>query len=276
MSGYLRSLAERALGLASGVRPARGLPSFAGEPSQTGGTLPPAEYAGAPSAQMPPPDSFDVAEPQIGSAPPEMTRAAQIGEPAEAPAAMPMTTRHGRLAPLANAHSDDIPAGAVSHDALAPRQQRSAASAQPDAPAERRFARQTVLEHANRPSEQADRPSEQADPSTADDRARIFQREERARAEDAPQPEFSGHVRPAPQLPAAPRMTTRLVRNRFIDLTQSRLEGASPAPDVHIHIGRVELTAIAPATPPRRESTANAKKPMSLEEYLRRRSGRPA
>ena len=256
MSGYLRSLAERALGLASGVRPARGLPSFAGEPSQTGGILPPAEYAGAPAAQMPPPDSFDVAEPQIDSAPPEMTRAAQIGEPVDAPASMPMTIRHARLAPLADAHGDDTPARAVSQ-------------AQPDAPAERRFARQAPLQHA-------DRPSEHADPSTADDRARSFQGEERARAEHAPPPEFSGRVRPAPQIPAAPRMTTRLARGRFIDLTQSRLEAPSPAPDVHIHIGRVELTAVTPATPARRESTANAKKPMSLEEYLRRRSGRPA
>lgn len=46
-----------------------------------------------------------------------------------------------------------------------------------------------------------------------------------------------------------------------------------PPPDVHIHIGRVELTAVAPPAPVRRES-ASAKKPMSLDEYLRRRSGR--
>jgi hypothetical protein len=42
---------------------------------------------------------------------------------------------------------------------------------------------------------------------------------------------------------------------------------------VHIHIGRVELTAIAPPAPVRREP-ANTKKPMSLDEYLRRRGGR--
>jgi hypothetical protein len=49
---------------------------------------------------------------------------------------------------------------------------------------------------------------------------------------------------------------------------------AAPAvPDVHIHIGRVELTAIQAQTQrpaPRREE----KKPMSLEEYLRQRDGR--
>ncbi|MFC5569074.1 hypothetical protein ACFPN1_03205 [Lysobacter yangpyeongensis] len=47
------------------------------------------------------------------------------------------------------------------------------------------------------------------------------------------------------------------------------------APDVHIHIGRVELTAgsTAPAAP-RRESPAE-RRPMSLDDYLRqRRAGR--
>jgi hypothetical protein len=49
---------------------------------------------------------------------------------------------------------------------------------------------------------------------------------------------------------------------------------AAPAPDVHIHIGRVELTALMPPAAPRREPTATAKKPMSLDEYLRRRDGK--
>lgn len=45
---------------------------------------------------------------------------------------------------------------------------------------------------------------------------------------------------------------------------------AEPAPEVHIHIGRIELTAVSPSTAPRRES-APTKKPMSLDEYLQRR-----
>jgi hypothetical protein len=77
-----------------------------------------------------------------------------------------------------------------------------------------------------------------------------------------------------PQAPVAPRIAARPARNRPAgDPVQP---AASPAPDVHIHIGRVELTAIAAAAAPRRESAANAKKPMSLEEYLRRRNGRPS
>jgi hypothetical protein len=47
---------------------------------------------------------------------------------------------------------------------------------------------------------------------------------------------------------------------------------ASPPPDVHIHIGRIELTAVTPCEQPRREH-ARGKKPMSLDEYLQRRSG---
>ncbi len=44
-------------------------------------------------------------------------------------------------------------------------------------------------------------------------------------------------------------------------------------PDVHIHIGRVELTALMPPEKPRRE-TAGAEKKPTLDDYLRRRSGR--
>jgi hypothetical protein len=46
----------------------------------------------------------------------------------------------------------------------------------------------------------------------------------------------------------------------------------APAPDVHIHIGRIELTALPEPAAPRRPSKA-AKTPMSLDEYLKRRGG---
>lgn len=49
------------------------------------------------------------------------------------------------------------------------------------------------------------------------------------------------------------------------------VEAPEPAPDVHIHIGRIELTALtAPA--PRRAAGAPAHKPMSLDDYLGRRN----
>jgi hypothetical protein len=44
-------------------------------------------------------------------------------------------------------------------------------------------------------------------------------------------------------------------------------EAAHHTPDVHIHIGRVELTALTPPAPPRREPAA---KRVSLDDYLRR------
>ncbi|THI91945.1 MAG: hypothetical protein CAF41_000495 [Nitrospira sp. CG24A] len=53
---------------------------------------------------------------------------------------------------------------------------------------------------------------------------------------------------------------------------QARRE-AEAAPEVHIHIGRIELTAVTPPPASKRESAAT-KKPMSLEEYLQRQSRR--
>jgi len=50
----------------------------------------------------------------------------------------------------------------------------------------------------------------------------------------------------------------------------STVEKPPPAPEVHIHIGRVELTALAgqPKAPPRSEQ----KPALSLDEYLRQRN----
>ena len=48
--------------------------------------------------------------------------------------------------------------------------------------------------------------------------------------------------------------------------------GADHAPEVHIHIGRIELTAISPSAPSKRDR--ESKKPMSLDEYLSRRGGK--
>lgn len=50
--------------------------------------------------------------------------------------------------------------------------------------------------------------------------------------------------------------------------------GAAPAPDIHIHIGRIELTAATPAAPAKRTAAPGAR-PMTLDAYLRQR-GRKA
>jgi len=86
--------------------------------------------------------------------------------------------------------------------------------------------------------------------------------------------DVSDRLRPNPQMPVAPRIAARLVRDRPAP-QPSRSEAAAPA-DVHIHIGRVELTATAPAAPARRGAAAAARKPMSLEEYLSQRGRRPS
>ena len=52
---------------------------------------------------------------------------------------------------------------------------------------------------------------------------------------------------------------------------RTQVADAQAAPEVHIHIGRIELTAIAPSRPARRESAAS-RKPMSLDEYLQHRN----
>ena len=64
---------------------------------------------------------------------------------------------------------------------------------------------------------------------------------------------------------ATPRAAVRRTR-------EGRHAPDPPPPDVHIHIGRIELTAVSePPAPPR--SSKPAKKPMSLDEYLQHRSG---
>jgi hypothetical protein len=45
--------------------------------------------------------------------------------------------------------------------------------------------------------------------------------------------------------------------------------------DTYIHIGRVELHATPPAAPPRRAAARPTHQPMPLDEYLRRRAGKP-
>lgn len=72
------------------------------------------------------------------------------------------------------------------------------------------------------------------------------------------------HTRPA-VVPSTPTRTRQQPDRRI------RRADAETAPEVHIHIGRIELTAVAPPKPPRRESAA-ARKPMSLDEYLQHRN----
>lgn len=80
---------------------------------------------------------------------------------------------------------------------------------------------------------------------------------------------------PMPPKPPSRRPTvvsTRTLRaaSRSKSTMPNRKSVATSAPDVHIHIGRIELTAAPSPSTPKRES-APAKKPMSLDEYLQQR-----
>jgi hypothetical protein len=73
-------------------------------------------------------------------------------------------------------------------------------------------------------------------------------------------------VKPHAQSPSGrSRMTER--RNEASSV------GADAPADVHIHIGRIELTAVTTPPPQRREPAA-VKTAMPLDEYLQRRNAR--
>jgi hypothetical protein len=79
---------------------------------------------------------------------------------------------------------------------------------------------------------------------------------------------------PRPALAAPPRPATpREPPQRGGDATPE-VAAADGTPTTTIHIGRVELTAIAPPPPARRPPAAAVRAPMSLDEYLRRRDAK--
>ncbi len=86
-------------------------------------------------------------------------------------------------------------------------------------------------------------------------------------------PHRSSPLRPeTSQLRITPAATPRASQPQLQPDLTTRIPtaGTDSAPEVHIHIGRIELTAVSPPAAPRRESVST-KKPMSLDEYLQRR-----
>jgi hypothetical protein len=227
MSGYLRWLAQRALGPATGVRPARRPPSLASGTSLGG------EGAAAFAAAVP--GDFGAAERPFDARSPEPARPARAD-------AVPSSPRKS-IEPPRTTTADDFSA-AASRGQVVP-------EPQPDSDPGRRV--QPAIGSA-----EDDRPL-RARPEIADHK---------------PSSDVSGSRALVPQ--PTTRIATRSARSRPAGDPAQPRAAAPPAPDVHIHIGRVELTAVTAAAPPRRESAVNVNKPMSLEEYLRRRSRRPS
>lgn len=74
-------------------------------------------------------------------------------------------------------------------------------------------------------------------------------------------PQTSGSPPPRPAAPATLR-------------PPAHPQAPAAEPEIHVHIGRVEVTAVhRPAEPPKR-SPSSRPQPMSLDEYLARRTGR--
>jgi hypothetical protein len=246
MTGYLRWLATRALGQGAGIRPARHPISLAsGLPSEM---RLPSEHADAlvvDTAQFERPfgeASQRQVEPITG-----VDAAAPAFSPERRLLSDPAEVQPAALGDDASSH----PTAAVA--AKKKEEPRLVADPQPAHAVKRRMADSGRGE------------AEDALPSFRD-----------VKASDATPVDMTGRPQ-ADQRPAtAPRIAARLVRDRPGDPRSVRPDAAPPA-DVHIHIGRVELTAITPAsTPAHREPAAAAKKPMSLDEYLRQRGRRPS
>ncbi|TPQ34855.1 hypothetical protein C2U70_16020 [Bradyrhizobium guangdongense] len=248
MTGYLRWLATRALGQGAGIRPARHPISLA---------------SGLQSEMRLPSEHADALVVDTGQfersfgAPPQRYTEPLTSVDAAAPGVLP---------------EPRLPSDPTSAEAK-PGTLGSEASSYP---------------MAARAAKEREEPRLVMDPQLAQAPRRRMMESERGGAEDKP-PSFRDVKTPDPtpidttrrpqadQRPtAAPRIAARSVRDRPVDPRPSRSD-AAPPPDVHIHIGRVELTAITPAaTPARREPAAAAKKPMSLDEYLRQRGRRPS
>jgi hypothetical protein len=92
-----------------------------------------------------------------------------------------------------------------------------------------------------------------------------------ARDRSAPVLHQPGRIQPLfMKTPVAPPTGPARTADRRHEESRGRHRSA---PDVHIHIGRIELTALTPPAPPRRPAAAT-KAAMPLDEYLQKRNGR--
>ncbi|MCP1644499.1 hypothetical protein J2T41_004137 [Pseudomonas citronellolis] len=93
-----------------------------------------------------------------------------------------------------------------------------------------------------------------------------------------PRHEAPARTDATPPSPATPRLPTLLAPMAPATAPQPRVAPtqAEPTPrqpdEVHIHIGRIEVTAIQEAAPARREARKGPP-PLSLDDYLARRNG---
>ncbi|WP_287964487.1 hypothetical protein [Diaphorobacter sp.] len=242
MNGLLQRLAARATGSAWTVRSDARLP-FAGapgivqaqavEPSEPAAAPRPAQASAGPAAiaqQAVPP----AAEPAHGASPPA-ARTRQMAAAQDSATTAPRPEQK----PAAAIHAEADPAGPPGLDDMAHTTETVAAP--------------TAARHI--PPAHAQGPAAHADPAPL------------LPAGKAPEAAPTPHVRAAAAHPGTPRAPHALPPPWTPSPTQAA--PAEPA-EVHVHIGRIEVTAIAQPQPPRRAARERAQ-PLSLDAYLARR-----
>jgi hypothetical protein len=283
VSGYLQRLAAQALGWAPGVRPTARLPLRA--PSHSPGDLAPIDTNAAFAADAPEPatQASDV---------PSRNRPARA-QPNDGVEAMPRAPVDAK--PPTASHQDR-PARRSRQDQAHPRHQELQAGTEPrvvarphqDVPADARPALHPGAQLlATCPPPNA--ATGQSLPALAQGRARLSPTNASPPVATRSAGDSGSAREVEPSIDAQRAMTERASGAPRRGTIRRAGEGAGArqaepgisghrdtaehAPDVHIHIGRVELNAVMAPAASHRAPPANGKKPMSLDEYLRRRDG---
>jgi hypothetical protein len=235
MARYLRQLAEQAIGPAPALRSAMAA-AFAPEPAVAGDEVDPI-LAPALATEGPRTTEAVVSEPRS-----LRTIAASPDSPSKSPDTKPA----GAVIATTTAASGNPPPSAGDHEP-------APATARGPAPPAAGRNRPSISSRRAPSVATTERPphGEQAITSSTEPSSPTAG----ATLRPAPPPVREGQARPA--------------------AARARVEpAAAQAPDIHIHIGRIELTAATPAAAAKRTAAPGAK-PMTLDAYLRQR-GRKA
>jgi hypothetical protein len=236
MSGYLHRLAAQALGRAVAIRP----PPRRVWPARV--------FADPPAAAVEQRDDAAIASAIDRAPPPVAVPDTAVGPPGVARPVM----KHPQLRSAAERNELEAPSPVVPDARPAPHPRNGAVA--------------LLSENVRSPA--LDEIAAPVSPPQVAAAARHASAEQQGRAQ-------ARDARPTVARPAAAAMAAANANTAAIRPAPSPLRErsrppveAARLPDVHIHIGRIELAAVAPQPPPRRERTAA--KPTSLDEYMQR------
>lgn len=246
MSGLFQRLAAQAMGHGALVHSTARLP-YAAAPT----LLIEGEARESPATGPPPPDSEPIAARSVISTPsPTPTSGDVAGSPAPP---SPLLPDAGRPAPRAQAEAEATP----------PRRLPVARSA-PRMTPEPLVERARAQEPAGTPESRSGRMRDEADAPLVSEPAPT--------GWSAPPEIDRPRVAPAllPLRPSPPR--ARGVAAPVSHTADARDRAGDETRDIHVSIGRIEVTAVHEAPAPKRRAV-RASQPMTLEEYLGRRRG---